>query len=40
VVAASGQWSSARWVTAGAAALGLVLALLALRAERRLATLA
>lgn len=40
VVAASGQWSSARWVTAGAAALGLVLALLALRAERRLATVA
>lgn len=37
VVAASGQWSSARWVTAGAAGLGVVLGWLALRAERRLA---
>ncbi len=35
VVAASGQWASARWVTAGAAALGLGLGLLAWRAERR-----
>ena len=36
VVAASGQWASARWVTAGAAALGGVLGLLAWRAERQL----
>ncbi|MDT7834887.1 MFS transporter [Aquabacterium sp. OR-4] len=36
VVAASGQWASARWVTAGAAALGMLLGGLALRAERRL----
>lgn len=34
VVAASGQWGSARWVTAGAAALGVLLGGLALRAER------
>ena len=37
VVAASGQWASARWVTAGAAALGVVLGLAAWRAEQRLA---
>lgn len=37
VVAASGQWASARWVTAGAAALGVVLGLAAWRAERQLA---
>ena len=36
VVAASGQWHSARWVTASAAALGLALGLLAWRAERGL----
>lgn len=34
VVAASGQWSSARWVTAGAAALAVALGLWAERAER------
>lgn len=34
VVAASGDWSSARWVTGGAALIGLWLGLLALRAER------
>jgi predicted MFS family arabinose efflux permease len=38
VVAASGQWSSARWVTGTAAALGLLLGLAAWRAEQRLAT--
>ncbi|MDO9285852.1 MAG: MFS transporter [Aquabacterium sp.] len=37
VVAASGQWASARWVTAGAAVLGLMLGLAAWAAERRLA---
>lgn len=36
VVAATGQWGSARWVTAGAAALGVLLGWLALRAERKL----
>lgn len=36
VVAASGQWASARWVTAGAAVLGLMLGLAAWRAERQL----
>lgn len=44
VVSASGQWSSARWVMAGAAGLGLVLALTVGRAEsgaaRRAATAA
>jgi predicted MFS family arabinose efflux permease len=35
VVAASGQWSSARWVTTGAAALGIALGLAAWREERR-----
>jgi len=35
VVAASGAWGSARWVTAGAAVLGVVLGLAAWRAERR-----
>ncbi len=34
VVAASGQWSSARWVTAGAAAIGVLLGLMAWRVER------
>jgi len=38
VVAASGQWGSARWVTAGAATLGLALGLLAWRLEKRLAS--
>lgn len=37
VVAASGQWRSALWVTAPAAALGVVLALAAGRMESRLA---
>jgi predicted MFS family arabinose efflux permease len=37
VVAASGDWASARWVTASAAALGVLLGLAAWRAERRLA---
>jgi MFS transporter, CP family, cyanate transporter len=37
VVAASGQWSSARWVTGAAAGLGLALGLAAHRLERRLA---
>ncbi|MEK8052080.1 MFS transporter [Ideonella sp. DXS22W] len=36
VVAATGHWSSARWVTASAAALGVLLGAWALRAERRL----
>lgn len=36
VVAASGQWSSARWVTAGAALLGMLLGLAAMRQESRL----
>lgn len=36
VVANSGQWASARWVTAGAALLGVALGLLAWREERRL----
>ncbi len=35
VVAASGHWASARWVTAGAAALGVLLGWLATQAERR-----
>lgn len=35
VVAASGSWGAARWVTAGAAALGGLLGLGAWRAERR-----
>ena len=34
VVASSGQWASARWVTAGAALLGLLLGLAASRCER------
>ena len=34
VVAASGNWASARWVTGGAALIGLLLGLAALRAER------
>ena len=33
VVAASGNWASARWVTGGAALIGLLLGLAALRAE-------
>lgn len=33
VVAASGHWSSARWVTTGAATIGVALGLLAMRAE-------
>ncbi len=37
VVAASGSWASARWVTAGAAVLGIGLGLLAWGVERRLA---
>ena len=37
VVAASGHWGSARWVTVSVAVLGLLLGLLAQRAERRLA---
>ncbi|OGB00934.1 MAG: MFS transporter [Burkholderiales bacterium RIFCSPHIGHO2_12_FULL_69_20] len=37
VVATSGQWASARWVTTGAAALGVLLGLAAWRAERQLA---
>jgi cyanate permease len=37
VVAASGQWASAAWVTGGAALLGVMLGLLAWRAERPLA---
>ena len=36
VVAASGQWQSARWVTAGAALLGLALGLWSIGIERRL----
>jgi predicted MFS family arabinose efflux permease len=36
VVAASGHWSSARWVTAGAATLGMLLGLLSVGHERRL----
>jgi predicted MFS family arabinose efflux permease len=35
VVAASGQWQSARWVTGAAAALGVLLGGLAWRLERR-----
>ncbi len=35
VVAASGQWSSAAWVTAGAAAIGMALGWWAWRVERR-----
>ena len=35
VVAASGQWSSARWVVAGAAAIGVALGLWAWGVERR-----
>ena len=35
VVAASGQWSSARWVVAGAAAISLALGLWVWRVERR-----
>ena len=34
VVAASGNWASARWVTGAAALLGVLLGLAALRAER------
>jgi hypothetical protein len=34
VVAASGNWAWARWVTGGAALIGLLLGLAALRAER------
>ncbi len=34
VVASSGQWASARWVTAGAAAVGVALGLAAWRLER------
>ena len=37
VVASSGQWASARWVTGGAALLGLALGLAASRCERALA---
>lgn len=37
VVAATGQWGSARWVTAGAAGLGVLLGWLAWRAERQAA---
>lgn len=37
VVAASGHWGSARWVTVSVAAIGLALGLAALVAERRLA---
>lgn len=37
VVASSGQWASAAWVTTGAAAVGVALGLAAWRAERRLA---
>ncbi len=40
VVATSGNWSSARWVTASAAALGLVLGLAAWRSECGLAAAA
>lgn len=36
VVAATGQWGSARWVTGSVAVIGLALALLAWRAERQL----
>lgn len=36
VVAASGSWGSARWVTAGAAVLGIALGLAAWAVERRL----
>lgn len=36
VVAASGQWGSARWVTGSVAVIGLVLGLAAWRAEQRL----
>lgn len=36
VVAASGQWGSARWVTGSVALIGLVLGLVAWRAEQRL----
>jgi predicted MFS family arabinose efflux permease len=36
VVAASGQWGSARWVTGSVAVIGLALGLAAWRAERRL----
>ena len=38
VVAASGRWASAQWVTGGAAALGLVLGLACWALERRQAT--
>ncbi len=38
VMAASGQWASAAWVTGGAALLGMTLGLAAWRAERRPAT--
>jgi len=37
VVAASGSWASARWVTAGAAAIGIALGLAAWVVEQRLA---
>jgi predicted MFS family arabinose efflux permease len=37
VVASSGQWASAAWVTTGAATVGVALGLAAWRAERRLA---
>ena len=37
VVAASGQWSSARWVSAGAALIGIALGAWAWRVERRAA---
>lgn len=36
VVAATGQWGSARWVTGSVAVIGLVLGLVAWRAEQRL----
>ena len=36
VVAATGQWGSARWVTGSVAAIGLLLGLAAWRAEQRL----
>ena len=40
VVASTGRWTSAAWVTTGAAALGVALGLAAWRAERRLAAAA
>jgi MFS family permease len=36
LVASTGQWASARWVTGGAAAVGVLLGMLAWRAESRL----